>query len=53
MVKHSPHKRWRGHCMMCKGHKDRRQGDRELTPFRELRKIGKNRRFKRNDVVDD
>lgn len=49
---HSPHRRWRGHCMLCKGHKDTRQGDAGRTPWAVLRQVGKKRRWNRNDVSE-
>ena len=46
---HSPHRRWKG-CALCKPRKHKGCGDAARTPFRELRKIGKKRRYSRHQV---
>lgn len=50
MTKHSPHKRWKGHCSLCAhwNGKDLSAGDTERTPFRVLRKLGVSRKYRRN-----
>lgn len=52
MVKHSPHKRWKGCCMLCAAHM-RGDGIARRLPFRDLRKIGKVRRIDRQVRRDD
>jgi hypothetical protein len=42
-------RRWKG-CRLCKDHKHAAHGDAARTPFRELRKIGKRRRWSRHDT---
>lgn len=50
MVKQSPHKRWKGHCMMCAGYL-RGSGWADRRPGRDLKRFeGRKRRVKRNDV---
>jgi hypothetical protein len=54
MVKHSPHKRWKGHCIgLCAPHKIKGNGLAEKTPWRELRKLGLKRRVSRRSLGDD
>jgi hypothetical protein len=50
MTKQSPHKRWKGHDMLCSPHKLKGAGRAAKTPWRELRKIGKKRRLSRNET---
>lgn len=52
MAKQSPHKRWKGHDMMCNPHKLKGVGRAEKTPWRDRRKIGKKRRLSRRDIGD-
>ncbi|MHA7132660.1 hypothetical protein [Oerskovia turbata] len=49
---HSPHRRWKG-CRVCSPHKIRGLGDVARLPFRDLRKIGRKRRWNRHDVRDE
>ncbi|SDZ02376.1 hypothetical protein SAMN05216554_1987 [Herbiconiux ginsengi] len=46
---HSPHRRWRG-CALCKPHKIRGAGASSRTPPSVLRKVGRKRRWNRNDI---
>lgn len=54
MVKHSPHKRWKGHCALCShwNGKSRNEGLAARTPWPVLRKLGKKRRVSRRDLGD-
>lgn len=53
MVKHSPHKNWKGHCrFLCSPNKHRGQGRAYREPWQVLRKIGKKRRIRRGDLGD-
>lgn len=52
MTKQSPHKRWKGCCMMCAGY-IRGEGLARRLPPRDLRKIGKSRRVDRRVNRDD
>lgn len=47
MTKHSPHKRWKGHCPMCGKYKGN-YGDQWHVPWSVLRKLGVKRRYSRN-----
>lgn len=47
---HSPHRRWKGCCMMCGGHTVRGNGRARRDPFRVLRKLGKKRRLGRHET---
>jgi hypothetical protein len=51
---HSPHKRWRGCCLMCAHDlgKVRGSGWNFRAPIRDQRKIGKVRRARRHDLGD-
>lgn len=52
MVKQSPHKRWKGCCMMCAGF-IRGDGWSHRRPGSDLKQMGgRKRRVKRNDVVE-
>lgn len=53
MTKSSPHKRWKGHCMMCGAHKHKGNGDTFRTPWSVLRKTGVKRRYSRNKPYGD
>lgn len=55
MTKQSPHKRWKGHCLMCASGsgKVRSATPVDKIPFRELRKIGVKRRYSRNKIYGD
>lgn len=50
MVKASPHKRWKGCCMMCGAHTLKGAGRARKEPWKVLRKIGKKRRVSRGDL---
>lgn len=53
MTKQSPHKRWKGHCLLCCGGiKIRGVGAAVRRPGSELKRAfdGKKRRVKRNEV---
>lgn len=52
MVKQSPHKRWKGCCMMCAAY-IRGDGTARRLPFRDLKKIGKIRRIDKQVRRDD
>lgn len=47
---HSPHKRFKGCCMMCGWHTLRGQGAAIRLPARDLRKLGAKRRLSRHDL---
>ncbi|MBO3751185.1 hypothetical protein J5X84_34360 [Streptosporangiaceae bacterium NEAU-GS5] len=54
MVKHSPHRRWKGHDTGCNPHKLKGAGRAEKEPWKVLRKLGKKRRVTRGDIgLDD
>lgn len=48
----SPHRRWKGHDIMCNMHTMRGNGKAIRTPWAALRKLGKRRRLT-NRVDDD
>lgn len=50
MVKHSPHKRWKGHDMMCNIHKLRGTGKAQRTPWSVLRQLGVKRRLTKGNL---
>lgn len=52
MVKQSPHKRWKGHDMMCGMHKLKGASRASKTPWSALKKLGKKRRVSRKDLGD-
>jgi len=52
MTKQSPHTSWKG-CPVCRPNKHKLAGDTERTPFRELRKLGIKRRYRRNKAYSD
>jgi hypothetical protein len=51
---HSPHKRWRGCCLMCSSLRGKLRGTslRDRQAHRDHRKIGKTRRLRRHDLGD-
>lgn len=53
MTKHSSHRRWKGHCLMCATNrgKVKSAGDRLRTPWAVRRRLGVDRRFSRNKVA--
>lgn len=55
MTKQSPHKRWKGCCLMCASNGGKIRGAKTVdkVPFRELRKIGVKRRYNRNKAYGD
>lgn len=46
---HSPHKRWKGCCIMCNFYTLRGVGRAQKLRFSDLRKLGKKRRLGRHD----
>lgn len=52
MTKQSPHKRWKGCCMMCAAF-IRGAGKAHRLPHRDLKKIGKIRRIDKRVAQDD
>lgn len=52
MVKQSPHKRWKGHCLMCGEHSIKGTGLSHQRSGTELKRAfgGRKRRIKRNDI---
>lgn len=52
MTKHSPHKRYKGHCALC-GHYKGQQGDSWYGPVKVMRKLGVNRRYRRNKAYGE
>lgn len=47
MMAHSPHRRWKGHCMLCAPYPVRGNGWIKKMPFSVARKLGRKRRTKR------
>lgn len=52
MTKHSPHKRYKGHCPMC-GKRKGNYGDSWAIPWPVLRKLGVARKYRRNRPYGD
>lgn len=54
MSKSSPHKRWKGCCLMCADNrgKVRGMGRRWRDPFKVRKQVGKSRRLSRRFVPD-
>ena len=49
MTKNSPHKRFKGCCLVCGHHLQ--EGDTRRTPYSALKKTGVKRRFSRNRIT--
>jgi hypothetical protein len=52
MVKHSPHKPYKGHCALC-GHYKGHQGNSWHVPWQVLKAVGVKRRYSRNKAYGE